>query len=77
MKKLITIFLVVALTLPLMGCGKSYQVLTKTGESYIADKKPEYDKSDDVYTFTDLDGKEVILNKGDVKAIIEYEKDNE
>jgi len=56
----------------LSGCGaKSYSITTNAGQEYIAEGTPVYNVKSDTYTFTDSQGKEVVIDKNDIRLIKE------
>lgn len=72
MKRFVTATLVVLLALFLYGCGtKSYQVVTKSGQTYTTQGKVDYDVQSKTYSFKNQEGREVILNQADIEVIQE------
>jgi len=75
MKRIVAAMLALAMLLPLTACGsKSYEVTTKTGRTFNTQGSPKYDMKSETYTFTDEEGKEVIVNQSDVDIIRESGK---
>lgn len=72
MKRICAIILLVFMSLALAACGsKTYQITTKTGQTYTAKGSPEYDVKTETYNFKNEEGKKVILNQEDIEAIKE------
>lgn len=71
-KRLFAVILSAAMIFSLYACGsKTYQVKTKSGESFNSLGAPDYDVKSKSYKFTNEMGKEVILNKEDIDSIKE------
>lgn len=72
MRTLIVLIAILLLTAPLSGCSaKSYTIRTHEGREYVADGPPQYDVQSATYTFTDDQGREVVINKDDIRLIKE------
>lgn len=75
MQRLIAIACALLLMLSLAACGsKTYDVTTKSGKAYTSVGKPDFDKKEQTYTFTNTDGQEIILNQADVDVIEQKKK---
>ncbi|WP_207264719.1 YgdI/YgdR family lipoprotein [Desulfovibrio sp. Huiquan2017] len=60
------------LTVGLAACmTANYKITTTTGQIYIAQDNPVYDVTTDTYAFTDETGKQVTLEKQEIKLIKE------
>lgn len=56
----------------LAGCGvKSYSIKTNSGREYIAQGAPVYNVKSDTYTFSDDQGREVVIHKDEIRVIKE------
>lgn len=75
MRKLMISAVLVSLLFVLGGCGggQQYKVSTSDGMEFISVGQPQYDKGQNVYTFTDDQGKSVTVNKDKVEYIKEYD----
>lgn len=72
MKWFIKATLLVILALFLLGCGtKNYQVVTKSGKTYTTQGAPDYNVESETYSFTNKEGKQVIINQSDIEVIQE------
>lgn len=72
MKRLIILLAAPLFALSLTACAaKTYRITTNAGQTYIANGSPEYDVKAETYTFTDDQGREVVINKNDIDAIKE------
>ena len=72
MKRILALIMTLLLALSLAACGsKSYQITTRSGETFTATGSPQYDVQSQTYKFHDEEGKEVILNQKDIKVIKE------
>jgi len=72
MKRRLFLPAILLLAALLAGCGtKSYSIKTNSGHEYIAQGAPVYNVKSDTYTFTDGQGKEVVINKDDIRLIKE------
>ncbi|WP_243546127.1 YgdI/YgdR family lipoprotein [Pseudodesulfovibrio tunisiensis] len=75
MKRIIAILLTLAMALPLTACGsKTYHVVTKEGDSYTTQGKPDYDVKTETYTFEKEDGQEISINREQIKHIESVKK---
>ncbi len=53
----------------LAACGtKTYQVTTKSGQTYTANGSLDYDVKSETYKFKNEKGKEIILNQKDIEV---------
>ncbi|WP_319467063.1 YgdI/YgdR family lipoprotein [uncultured Pseudodesulfovibrio sp.] len=74
MLRRITLALSFCLILALAACGtKTYQVTTKSGQTYTANGSLDYDVKSETYKFKNEKGKEIILNQKDIQVIQESE----
>lgn len=72
MKRILALIMTLLLAFSMTACGsKSYQITTRSGESYTAKGSPEYDVQTETYKFENEEGKEVILNQEDIEVIKE------
>lgn len=72
MKRLLALVFTLALAFSLTACGsKSYQITTRSGDTFTAKGSPKYDVQSETYKFKDEEGKEVILNQEEIKVIKE------
>ena len=72
MKSLMRLLAASALCLALTACmTTTYMITTTDGQTYIAHQNPTYDVASDTYAFTDENGKEVTLEKQEIKLIKE------
>jgi hypothetical protein len=72
MKRLLVLITVLLMTLSLAACGsKTYQVTTRSGQTFTANGSPDYDVQSETYKFKDEEGKEVILSKEEIEVIKE------
>ena len=69
--RLLLIALLLASAL-LAGCGvKTYSITTNAGQEYTAEGAPIYDVKSQTYTFTDANGRQVVVDKDDIRTIRE------
>lgn len=72
MKRIFALILTLLMALSLCACGsKTYEITTRTGQSFTAKGSPKYDVQSETYKFENEDGKEVILNQEDIEVIKE------
>jgi len=72
MKRILALIVTLILAFSLTACGsKSYNVTTRSGDTFTAIGSPKYDVQTETYKFQDEEGKEVILNQEDIKVIKE------
>jgi hypothetical protein len=77
MKKSIIIVLAACGLMMMAGCATYYHtVQTMDGKEYVTHEEPEYDKKTQSYTFTDVKGDKIIINREQIKVIEVKKKNN-
>jgi uncharacterized lipoprotein YehR (DUF1307 family) len=72
MRRILALIATLILAFSLTACGsKTYNITTHSGDTFTAKGSPEYDVKTNSYKFNDENGKEVILNKDEIKVIKE------
>ncbi|WP_291327378.1 YgdI/YgdR family lipoprotein [Desulfovibrio sp. UCD-KL4C] len=72
MKKILAVLFVCTALFAFYGCGASHYTLMKTdGSTVVSVGEPHYFESSKSYKFKNLDGKNIILKREDIKEIKE------
>jgi len=73
-KKLIIILFGISLLFMAACSAKHYTIYTAGGEEYVSIGEPEYNEKSDSVIFENSDGQKIIIQKKDIKKVVEHIK---